>query len=149
MSEIVSVFGINPGLLLVQAVNFSIVLLILWRYLYRPLARIISERQKLIETGVENARLAEEVKNKTEAERGAILVDATAEGDGIVRTASLHAKEKEEEIISNARAQEEVILRDAANKAEEIKRNARDESKADVARLAVLAAEKIMREHAL
>ena len=69
MDEILEVFGINWKLLLIQSVNFGILLLVLWRFLYRPLVKIMGERQSVIAKGVQNARDAEERLKSIEEEK--------------------------------------------------------------------------------
>ena len=60
MEEIVKVFGIRWELVVIQAVNFGLLLLILWWFLYRPLVAIMAKRQQVIEQGVRDAEVAKE-----------------------------------------------------------------------------------------
>lgn len=146
MSELFEAFGVNWKLLLVQAVNFGLLLSVLTYFLYKPVLRIIDERQKKIAEGV---KTAEEAARK--------LADAKVEGDGIVGTASREAEqlvaaarsradEKGNEIVKAAEARANAVIKEAGAHAEEAKRMALAESSKEIARAAMLAAEKILRE---
>lgn len=148
MEQVATVFGLDWRLLIIQAVNFGLLLVIMWRFLYRPLARIMDERQKVIEKGVHDSEKAEQRLKEIEAERTGVLKKAATESDSIIEQATKHAKEKESEIVTDARTHGDHIVRDAEQKAEEIRKQAYEESKADIARIAVLSAEKILRERA-
>ena len=52
MSQLFSQLGINGGLLLSQAVNFSLVLIVLYAVLYKPLLGILRSRRERIEEGL-------------------------------------------------------------------------------------------------
>ena len=148
MGEIAAVFGINGKLLLIQSVNFGLLLLILWKFLYTPLVKVMAERQAAIEKGVKDAEKAEKKLEDIKEEEISILKSATNKGEKIVQKAVDQAKSKELELIHDANQKSERVLADAGLKAEEIKRVAHEESKAEVAQVAILAAEKILREKA-
>ena len=65
MEAIIEVFGLDTKLLFIQAVNFALLLIILWWFLYRPLARIVGERQQVIEKGVKDAEKIIQLHSKT------------------------------------------------------------------------------------
>jgi F-type H+-transporting ATPase subunit b len=89
MSALFSAFGIDWRLLIIQAVNFALLLSVLTYFLYKPILRIIDERQKKVAEGV---RTAEEADRK--------LADAKAEGEQLVGDASREA----EGIVASGRA---------------------------------------------
>ena len=148
MGEIAAVFGINWKLLLIQSVNFGVLLLILWRYLYTPLVKMMAKRQTAIEQGVKDAEAADTKLTEIKENEGTNLKTATVEGEKIVEKARGRAKEKEAELMSEANLKSERVIGDAGLKAEEIKKKAHEESKEEIARVAILAAEKVLRDKA-
>jgi F-type H+-transporting ATPase subunit b len=146
MSEIVQVFGINWKLLLIQMVNFGVLLFALWYFLYTPIINLIDERRKKIVEGVRNAEKAEERLGEIQKERGVILDKATNKAGEIVSTSKLRAKEQADEILGDAHHRAEGVLSDALKRAEEAKRKALAESQREIAQAAILAAEKVLRE---
>lgn len=144
MSELFAAFGVNWKLLLVQAVNFSVLLLILWRVLYRPLLNMIDERRKKIEEGVKaaedaHARLAASTKRGEQ-----VVAEAALEGEKLVARARERAEVKGAQIVEGAEARAQNIFAEAVAKAEELQRRAMKQSEKDVAKAALLAAEKIL-----
>jgi len=55
MSELFSAFGVNWKLLLIQAVNFGLLLAALTYFLYKPILKIIDERREKVAEGVRTA----------------------------------------------------------------------------------------------
>lgn len=47
--------GINKKLFLAQLFNFTLILLVLWKMAYKPLLKIMNERQVKIQEGIDNA----------------------------------------------------------------------------------------------
>ena len=148
MNELFAAFGINWKLLLVQAINFSLLLVVLWRFLYTPLLRIIDERQKKITEGVKTAEEATLKLEHARAESEQIVGKADREAETIVAQARTQASEKGSELLKDAEARAARMLSDAAGRAEESKRQALLESEREIARAAMLAAEKILKQKA-
>lgn len=144
MEEIIGVFGINWKLLLIQSVNFGLLLLILWRFLYRPLARIVDERQKIIETGVRDAETAAKTLSSVKDKSDTIIIKATSKGEVIVAKATAEAKVRESKLLAEANTRSESVIEEAKQKAQEIKRKALSDSESEIARLAILSAEKVL-----
>jgi len=69
MEEIAKVFGLDWKLLIIQAVNFGVLLLVLWYFLYKPVLKMLDERRGKIQKGVEDAENAEIRLTEIEGER--------------------------------------------------------------------------------
>lgn len=118
MSELFHQLGIDWKLLLSQGVNFMILLSVLTYFLWKPLIKIIEERRKKIELGLEVGekaakKLAEidEVKIRTlaSAESRALLILKKGEDD---------AKASGTKITDDARSRADIILQEAADTVE-------------------------------
>ncbi len=145
MGELFEVFGVKWKLLLAQAVNFGLLLGLLTYLLYKPVLKIIDERQHKIAEGVRTAEAAERQLADAKEVSDGIKGGAAREAEGIVATARLRADERGAEIVKTAEVQAAATLKDAADRAEETKHHALKESERDIARAAMLAAEKILR----
>jgi F-type H+-transporting ATPase subunit b len=146
MDQLVSTFGIDWRLLAMQAVNFGLLLLILWRFVYRPVLAMIDERRAKIEEGVRTADAAERRLAEADEEGKGIIGAASREGEALVASARNRAQEKTTEILKAADEKAAATVADAAARAEETKRTALREGEREIVRAAMLAAEKIMRE---
>ena len=146
MDQILTTFGIDWRLLAIQAVNFGLVLLALWYFLYRPILRMIDARQKKIAEGVKNAERAETLRQETEREKGGIIIAATKEGEGIVERARKAGAENEKKALLQAEMKAAQIATDAQREAQELKVRTLAESKGEIARMVVLGVEKVLAE---
>lgn len=146
MGALFSTFGINASLLLIQAVNFGVTLLVLWYFLYTPILKVIRERKEKVAKGVADAEAAGRSKAEIEASRSGILSAAEKEAEGVVERAVEEGKGERAAIVKNAQERSEALLLDARAQADEAKRRALADSEKDIARMAVLAAEKILKQ---
>lgn len=146
MQEVLHAFGIDWRLISIQIFNFALLAIVLWYFLYQPILKILNERQSKIEKGVKDAENAEKSLKNADVEKTKIVAKAHTEAGEIVERAKKHADDKGAVIISDAQDKADRIMSDAKDKGEEIVVMARDESEAEVAKLAVLAAEKVLNE---
>jgi F-type H+-transporting ATPase subunit b len=146
MGELFAAFGVNWKLLLIQAVNFGILLSALSYFLYKPLLSIIDQRRDTVAEGVRKAQEADRKLADAQVEGQGIVGTAAREAENLVMTARARAEEKGSEIVKSAEARADALLKDAEARAEEAKRQALSESQKEIARAAMLAAEKILRE---
>lgn len=142
--EALLAFGVNWKLLLIQGVNFGLLLFLLYRYLYKPLFALLEKRQAVIEKGLNDAAAAKIEKDKIEEERGGILQASREEGGKIVEALRKQALEHERGVVHAAQEKSHAILEDAIKKAVDEREFILRESEKDIARMAVLVAEKIL-----
>jgi len=149
MEQIVAVFGINWKLLLIQAINFGILLVILHRFLYRPILRIIEERKKVIDEGLQNAETAKEELNHIELKRKEALKENLIKSELLIGEAKKRAEELEKEAAFEAETRSRKLMEEARELARGEKEKILKEAQSELARIAVLGAEKILREKSL
>ena len=142
MQAIFTTFGINWHLLLVQGINFGILLAGLTYFLYRPIMRILEERRAHVEAGVEASAAAQARLAEVESSRGEVLARAGQEADGVLSAARAAAEAKERDIVARGEASAAAAVKEAQAQAAELKERALRESKAEVAKLIVLGIEK-------
>ncbi len=146
MEEIVHAFGIDVRLIVVQMINFGILVGALWYFLYTPVLKMLEKRESLIKKGVEDAKQAEQDRNDAENAKQAVLREARGEAETIVSSATTHAEEKRLALLKEAEANAERVMHDAKARGEEIIHAARKASEAEVAEAAILAAERILND---
>lgn len=142
MSAIFTAFGIDWRLLIINGVNFALLLVALWYFLYAPLMKILDERRAKVASGVKDAETAAARLSEIEGSRSVILADAGKEADEVLQKARDAADSKRREIVSAGEANAARILSDAELAAKEAKERALEESKQEVAKLIVLGMEK-------
>lgn len=147
MQQLLDAFGINWQLLIAQAVNFAIVLVALWYFLYKPVLAQLAKRQEIVAKSVTDAAKAEELFAHADSEAENRVSAADTEAEKIVAQARESAHEVKEKLIADAESRAVTIEKDAEARATEVAARERRESEQEVARLAVLAAEKILKAH--
>ena len=148
MEQIITVFGVNWKLLVIQIVNFGVLLLVLYRFLYGPLLRLIEERREKVAQGLQDAANAEAKLKEIEGERSAIIKKSLTEAEAAVITARKRGEAQEKSIIQNANERGAKVITEARAAAEGEKEKTLRAAEAEIARMAVLGAEKILRENA-
>jgi F-type H+-transporting ATPase subunit b len=146
MEEILHAFGINGKLIIIQIVNFAILAGVLTYFLYTPVLKLLSEREAKIKKGVEDAESATKALETADVEKKHIVGIAHKDAEKISVRAKQYADQKSIEIINEAETKAKHVLAGAHARGEEIKASAQRESESEIAKVAILMAEKILRE---
>jgi len=144
MSALFETFGIDWHLLFAQGVNFAILAVALTWLLYKPVLRMVRERQAVIEKGVADAMSASRALESAEGEAKRKTDAAEIEASGIVDRARQAAHDEKARITKEAEERAAKIASDADLRAKETAAKALRESEQEIARLAVLAAGKAL-----
>lgn len=113
MNELFSQLGIDWKLLLSQAVNFGLLIALLTFFLYKPLIRMMKEREKRIKEGLTKADEAEAQLKEAHALKKEKLKEAEAEALVMLRAAEARAKTEEVKILEAAKQKEKELLLNA------------------------------------
>jgi len=131
--------------LIVQIVNFLILLFILQRLLYKPFLAKMAERTSAIRTALEQAQAARAEAARGLEENEARLRAAYAEAAAIREQALREAAEESRKHVEAAQAQARKLVDDTKAQLDAEIRRARDELRREVSDLAIMAAEKLVR----
>jgi F-type H+-transporting ATPase subunit b len=142
--EIFHAFGVDWRLLLIQAVNFGVLLVALWAFLYKPLMRVLEERSQKMQKAVLDADAAAQKLEDAEGEKRALLARAMKEADAASERARKDLEAKEKEATAQADAKVARMLKDAEKESAEMKAQALAGAKEELARMIVLGAEKAL-----
>lgn len=137
---------INPDRsLIVQMINFLILLVILHRLLYKPLLGKLEERSVAIKQSLDAAQAARAEAARAQEENEARLRAAHAEAAAIRAQALKEAAEEQRRLVEAARGEAERLVASAKAQTEAEIRRAREELRREVAELATAVAEKLVR----
>lgn len=146
--EVLHAFGVDWKILLIQVFNFGLVLLVLRRFLYAPVVRMLDERSAKLKRGLDDADAATKERKELAQAKEGIILEARREGSALIESLRKDALAKERELAHAAEERRTALMMDAKTKAEEERNFILRESEKDIARTAVLAAEKILKERA-
>jgi F-type H+-transporting ATPase subunit b len=148
MESLLHTFGIDWRLLFVQGVNFIVLVGLLTWLLYKPVLKIVREREAVIAKGVEDAERAGEKLAHADQAALAIVKKGEDEAERLVAHGREEANIEKARIVKEAEVRAQATRTDAEARAKEHATRTLRESEKEIARLAVLAAEKIIREKA-
>ena len=143
--EFFNAFGVDGWKLLFQVVNFLLLLYLLNRFLFKPVLKLLDEREARIRKGLEDAEAAARDRELAKAEREAALDEARREAHEMVARANKIAEDSRAEILAEAKDQSEKITARAREEITAEKDKAMAELRATVADLALDAAGRLVR----
>ncbi len=138
--------GINPWILLAQIVNFVLLVVLLRLVAYKPIQKMLKERQERIQKGLEDAAAAEKERAEIAAERNAVLSQARAEAERTVAEAARRGREEAERLLAEARQEAERIRASAQQEAEFERLRVMGQMRGEIAALAIAAAHRLVGE---
>lgn len=141
MQQLLGQLGINVPLLLSQAVNFILLLIVLRVFVYKPLLKILHDRRARIEEGLVKAEEAERRLHEVDDIAKGKIKHAEAEAVGILKRTEADAKELEERLVAEAKRKEAAELAAAAvrlRSQEEESRRAAEKEAAALVRRAIM-----------
>lgn len=140
---------VTPGIGLIfwQTLTFLIVLLILSRYVWKPIMNALKAREGSIEDALNAAEQAREDMEKLTADNEKLMAEARLERDRIIKDASTMAHKIREEAKDDASKIAEKMIADAKHTINLEKRAAINEIRNQVAEFSIQISEKILRKN--
>ena len=138
--------GINLGFILVQIINFTLMFIILNKWAFGPIAKVLKNRREKVAQGLEDARVAAEARANAESEAEKILAEAQAKASELVREATQRAEEAAKDIKAAADKEAAEARKSAVAEVEKERAGILGEVRGQVAALAIAAAQKLVGE---
>jgi len=136
--------GIDPGVLIAQLVNFFLLLGLLSLVLYKPVMRMLRERQERIAKGLAEAELASKRAAQAEADYQKRLEEARREAQAIVAQARETAEKERQSLLAQAQAQVQELRARAEQDIQHERQAALAALQGQVADLAIAAAGRVL-----
>lgn len=136
--------GINLGYFLMQVFGIGSLILLLTALVYRPVLRVLHERQAKIAKGLEDARQAAIARDNADSDVKKILDEARAEAAKIRQDASVQAENQANGILAQANQEAKEIVAAARQDAEGERDQILADLRGQVASIAIAAANKLV-----
>lgn len=127
MDEFVRQFGIDWRLLVSQAVNFLIVLVVLRMFVYKPVATILRERRQKVEESIAKSKEADHRLQDIQEMAREKMRETEERATALLREVDARAKERETMLLDSSRKKGEVLLQEAGKSIEAERMKARSE----------------------
>lgn len=136
--------GVDLWTALFTLLNTVTVIIVGTKFLFKPVMKLIQDRQKEIDDLYSNAASARESALEMEAEYKEKLADAVQTGERIVKDAVARGQAREEEILRGANAEAAAIMDKAAADIAREKKKALNDAKDEISDMAMAIAEKVV-----
>ncbi|NQV89955.1 F0F1 ATP synthase subunit B [Candidatus Uhrbacteria bacterium] len=142
----IGTLGINLKIFIAQLINFTLVLLVLWKWAYGPIVKLLEERQEKVAKSVIQAEEVEKRVQDLEVEQKQLIATAKSEATKILEEARVSADDRKKMLLEAAKKEVQgVVLQGKAQLQAEKEQMIRD-AREDIALIAVEAARKILTE---
>lgn len=144
MDSFIETFHIDWKIIIAQAINFVIVLFVLYFLVVKPLKKLMAERSANIAGGLYDAKCNAEILGNTKKEYDQVITNARAEAHTIFQEGKNEAEAKKAEMLENAKKEVEVMIANGKKMLEGEKAKIIEEAKKEIVSLVVLSTEKLL-----
>ena len=138
---------LDPGLFVWTILTFLLLLTVLAKFAWKPLLKMLKDREDLIRSSLEDAEKAQTELANLNAEREEIINKARSEAQSILSEGKVAASKLKDETLKAAKDQAKSILTDAEKQIRIEKHKAIEEIKSEVVDLSLSVAEKLIKKN--
>lgn len=142
--ELLRTLGLDWKLLLVQLLNFGILIVVLSVLVYRPLLRLVDDRRERIRKSMEDAKAVENTRREMDEFRATELRKIDAEMGKYLENAKTQAETVKREILGNAEKEATALLSKAKQQMDDERGRMVRELQGSLASVVVKMAEKVI-----
>lgn len=146
MDSIISTFHIDWTIIIAQAVNFSIVFIVLYIFALKPLNKLMLERSEKIRKGVDDAKSNAELLEQTKKESEEMLAKAKIEANKIFQDGKKDLEKLKADTMEKIKEDTNEWQKNRVKQMEIDKKNIVESVKNEIVGLAMVAARKIMED---
>ena len=139
------IISVNIWHILISLANLVLLFFIIKKFLYKPVKKVLAQRQAEIDRYYENARQAEESAESKKLHWEEKMSDAQKTADDMIANAALTANQRSERIVSEAKDKAEGIVRRAEEAAKLEIKNAHAEIKKELVSVSSELAQKLIK----
>lgn len=140
-------FGTMPLQLVFHAIMVLVLFYVMGRLLIKPLQKALQKRQETIQQSITNAEESEKRARALEADYAQKLAEAGKERDEILQEAYYAAKEREAQVLKEAREEAGRIRERAERDIQQEREKAKDEIQQESIVLATAMTEKLLEQY--
>lgn len=138
------IISVNIWQILISLLNLLLLFLIIKKFLFKPVKRVLAKRQDTLDESYKAAEQANEEAQKNREELEAKLAGASKRADEIIQNATDNAKYRSEKIIEEAQARADGIVRVAQTEAELERKKSADSIKQEIVEVSSALSEKML-----
>jgi F-type H+-transporting ATPase subunit b len=139
------IMDLNPGLTLWTAITFLFLILVLWKFAFGPIGKMLAERETTIRDAIDSARKEREEAEKLLAQQKDALVKAQRDAAELAKRNQQEMEAFRTQLTAQARKEADEMVALARKSIQEERKIAVAQLRAEVADLAVAAAGRIVK----
>jgi len=143
---VAATLGLNYKLFLAQLINFGLVLLVIWKWVYGPLMKAMDERSKKIEQGLMDAEESKKLLENAGTERKKVVTESRLKAKEIIETSEVDAKKRCDDMLSGAKSEVERVVNEGKQRLRDDQAAMVEDARKQVAELVLSATEKVTGE---
>jgi F-type H+-transporting ATPase subunit b len=142
----IGALGLNLKLFIAQLINFAVVLLVLWKWAFKPVTRKLQERTDRIEKAMRDAQSTSKEKEDFGKWKDLEMTRVRSQTAAIMAAAEAQAGKSRREILDQTKQEQAKLVDETRKQIEQEKQKIVQDAKAELADLVTFASEKILRE---
>ncbi len=144
--DVLGSLGINGKLFISQLINVGIILFVAWRWVYRPLLKVMDSRAQKIAEGLTNAVHAKKRMAEATEQTEKMLAEARLHVQEMLKQAQVTAEQKRQEVLKETQADLERQLQDARGRLKQEKEVMMGAAKSEIVNLIAAVTSKVVQE---
>lgn len=137
----------DPGLFLWTILTFLVLFVLLRKYAWKPLLKMLEDREETIRKSLDDAAKAKQEIERLQGESKEIIAKARVEAQSIIAASRTQAEKVKAEILQDAKARTDSILQAAEKQIQTEKEKAITDIKNEVIDLSLMMASKLIRKN--
>lgn len=143
---IVGMFGLNWKLFLAQLVNFGIIIFVLWKWVFGPVTKGLSDRTEKIEASLKEADQVTKDRQDFESWKQSEINKVRAEASGIITEAKQNAEALKAETLKATSEEQTKLVEQTKARLEQEKVSMIQSAKSELAEIVVSATSTILKQ---
>ena len=143
---IVGMFGLNWKLFLAQLLNFGIILFVLWKWVFGPVTKGLSERTEKIESSLQDAEKIAKDRETFDTWKQGEIGTVRTEAAAIITAAKQDAEALKQSTLEQTKADQTKLIASAQTKLEQEKQAMLESVKGELAELVVSATSAVLKQ---
>lgn len=142
--QTLGIISVNIWQILISLANLIIIFLILKKFLWKPVSKVMKDRQDMVDKQFADAEAAQQQAEADKAAWAKKLATADEEAAARIAAADDTARRHSDRVIVDARVKADGIIRQAEQAAELERKKAEDDIKQEIASVGAVLAEKML-----
>lgn len=138
------VISVNIWNILISLCNLVLLYVVLKKFLYKPVKKMMAQRQTELDEKYSRAQEAESAAESKKEEWDKKMQTSREEADEIIQKAVANANKSGERIVADAKDKADGIIRQAQTEAELERKKANDEMKREIVDISTMLTEKML-----